>query len=49
MGKTWSRGTNSRLPFGVKVNLSIGKTTMSSVRASRLFAHFFAVTARLRR
>ena len=51
MGKTWSRGTNSRLPFDVNVNLnlSIGKTTMSSVRASRLFAHFFAVTARLRR
>ena len=21
MGKTWSRGTNSRLPFGVNVNL----------------------------
>ena len=27
MGKTWSRGTNSRLPFDVNVNLnlSIGK------------------------
>jgi len=51
MEKTWSRGTNSRLPFGVKVNLnlSIGKTTMYSARASRLFAHFFAVAARLRR
>ena len=23
MGKTWSRGTNSRLPFGVKVNLNL--------------------------
>ena len=22
-GKTWSRGTNSRLPFGVKVNLKL--------------------------
>ena len=23
MGKTWSRGTNSRLPFGVNVNLNL--------------------------
>ena len=23
MGKTWSRGTNSRFPFGVNVNLSL--------------------------
>ena len=22
-GKTWSRGTNSRLPFGVNVNLNL--------------------------
>ena len=23
MGKTWSRGTNSRLPFGVNLNLNV--------------------------
>ena len=23
MGKTWSRGTNSRLPFDVNVNLNL--------------------------
>ena len=22
-GKTWSRGTNSRLPFGVNINLNL--------------------------
>ena len=33
MGKTWSRGTNSRLPFDVNVNLnlSIGKKTITLV------------------
>ena len=25
MGKTWSRGTNSRLPFDVNVNLNLSK------------------------
>ena len=27
-GKTWSRGTNSRLPFGVKVNLNLSITNI---------------------
>ena len=26
MGKTWSRGTNSRLPFGVNVNLNLSNS-----------------------
>ena len=38
MGETWSRGTNSRLPFGVNVNLNLSteevKTALVSVPAS---------------
>ena len=41
--KTWSRGTNSRLPFGVKVNLnlSIAKLTLF------LFLFFLVLCCRI--
>ena len=31
MEKTWSRGTNSRLPFGVNVNLNLSIILFQSI------------------
>ena len=33
-GETWSRGTNSRLPFGVNVNLNLSKINMIETACS---------------
>ena len=31
LGKTWSRGTNSRLPFGVNVDLNLSNISHNSL------------------
>ena len=36
-GKTWSRGTNSRLPFGVNVSLTIVTFTANGRREFEFF------------
>ena len=58
--ETWSRGTNSRLPFGAnwddadgnedrQKNNRFNKQNKNFARASHFFVHFFPVFARLRR
>ena len=33
MGKTWSRGTKSRLPFGVNMNLNLSNILLTGLEA----------------
>ena len=33
MGKTWSRGTNSRLPFEVNMNLNLSNILLTGLEA----------------
>ena len=36
-GKTWSRGSNSRLPFGVNVNLNLSIISFSRRKGTTVF------------
>ena len=38
-GKTWSRGTNSRLPFGVNVYLNLSNIIPLTLMGSESIAH----------
>ena len=51
MGKTWSRGTNSRLLFGVKgnLNLSIGSPSRVNSVKARHSEHARVLLARAKR
>ena len=43
MGKTWSRGTNSRLPFDVNVNLNLSIIVNLNFGDASIFSTFFFV------